>query len=91
MRGTTVFRHKVRGIRVEQKYGNLSLIEDFTSKSGFNGTSWYGPTKKLLVYSIELEDFEIAFPGDWIIEILPLDYRVMTEQELQENDLEIVD
>lgn len=56
-------------------FSNLTEIERFTGKGGFNGSAFFGD--RLEVYDIQHpEETQRAEPGNYIVEVATLSYRV---------------
>jgi hypothetical protein len=76
------YTHIVSAVQVAPKFSNLLEIEDWSCHSGFNGTEWSG-SGRLGVNSTRYTKTAMAVPGDWIVEISPLDFHVFDDAEFQ--------
>jgi len=81
----TSYIQYVRAIQLTRE--NVSKVQDWASHSGFNGTQFFGwgRNKGLLVSHIGCIYGALAFPGDWIVEVRPLNYVVVSNEDFKRD------
>jgi len=94
-----LYLYKVRAIKV--LWDNAQEVVDWASHSGFNGVVFYGWSTKgmeingvrfigMEVNSVRCVKYSWALPSNWIVEIRPLDYVVISNDDFCHDFLECI-